>query len=367
MRESKESLRKQLDSLQQQQRNRDTILSALCQPHLGHEVIRRLHGGQSAERILAWLDGISVGPPLYGTGNSQNLGFSDPTSPGDDGLDHCTVGEVVNTAAAPNAPGSARQTTPRSKTVDHNTKEKRYTPTAGTDPDNPTPEMLSLRADTAFASPRHYRRLDQVLSTVDTGEAEHTCGTWTTITNDLNLVRHLLALYFCWEYPTFASLSKEHFLRDFHNGRHLYCSSILVNALLALGCRFSDHPATRGDPGDSSTAGDHFFRESRRLLEEETDLHSLTTIQALGILSIREASFGRDAESLYYAGQSIRLAFEMGLQHTSDNGDEDELAVQSATFWGAFALDQYVTQSRPARRQRDDSELTARATIVRGV
>ncbi|KAK4071111.1 hypothetical protein Purlil1_13513 [Purpureocillium lilacinum] len=124
MRESKESLRKQLDSLQQQQRNRDTILSALCQPHLGHEVIRRLHGGQSAERILAWLDGISVGPPLYGTGNSQNLGFSDPTSHGDDGLDHCTVDEVVNTAAAPNAPGSARQTTPRSKTVDHNTKER---------------------------------------------------------------------------------------------------------------------------------------------------------------------------------------------------------------------------------------------------
>jgi len=36
--------------------------------------------------------------------------------------------------------------------------------------------------------------------------------TWTTITADEALVQHLLALYFCWEYLTFASLSKEHSL-----------------------------------------------------------------------------------------------------------------------------------------------------------
>src|SRR5256885_1609592 len=43
--------------------------------------------------------------------------------------------------------------------------------------------------------------------------------TWTTITADGALVQHLLALYFCWEYPTFASLSKGHFLKDFMDGR----------------------------------------------------------------------------------------------------------------------------------------------------
>lgn len=67
----------------------------------------------------------------------------------------------------------------------------------------------------------------------------------------------------------------------------------------------------------------------------------MTTIQALGIMSIREASCGRDSESWYYAGQSIRLAIEMGLHRVSDNsGDSDEIAVQAATFWGAFSLDQ---------------------------
>jgi hypothetical protein len=178
-----------------------------------------------------------------------------------------------------------------------------------------------------------------VLSPLNEPEMKSPSGTWTDITNDVNLVQHLLALYFCWEYPTFASLSKEHFLRDFQDGRHRYCSPILVNALLALGCRFSTQPMTRANPSDPYSSGDHFFKESQRLFNQETDHHSLTTIQALGIMSIREASCGRDSESWYFAGQSIRLAIEMGLHRIHDEGDEDELAVQSATFWGAFALD----------------------------
>lgn len=185
-----------------------------------------------------------------------------------------------------------------------------------------------------------YRGLEQVLSPLAEPEIRSGSTTWTTITGDIGLVHHLLALYFCWEYPTFASLSKEHFLRDFHDGRHRYCSPILVNALLALGCRFSTQPMTRANPNDPYSSGDHFFKESQRLFAEERNHHTLTTIQALGIMSIREASCGRDSESWYYAGQSVRLAFEMGLHRIYDGGDEDELAVQAATFWGAFALDQ---------------------------
>lgn len=187
-----------------------------------------------------------------------------------------------------------------------------------------------------------YRGVEQILSPLNEPELRSPTSTWTALTSDNTLVQHLLALYFCWEYPTFASLSKEHFLQDFQEGRNRYCSPILVNALLALGCRFSTQPMSRANPNDPYTSGDHFFKESLRLFSQETDHHSLTTIQALGIMSIREASCGRDSESWYYAGQSIRLAIEMGLHRIMDEGDEDELAVQSATFWGAFALDQYV-------------------------
>lgn len=167
---------------------------------------------------------------------------------------------------------------------------------------------------------------------------------WTTITADGAFLEHLLALYFCWEYPTFASLSKEHFLEDFRSGRRRHCSSLLVNTILALGCRFSKQASARTDPNDSNTAGDHFFAEAKRLLLMEKERHILTTIQALGLMAIRESSSGRSSASIFLAGQSMRLAIEMGLhrdaQYEGIEIGDVERAVRSATFWGAFSLDQ---------------------------
>lgn len=172
----------------------------------------------------------------------------------------------------------------------------------------------------------------------------HSSQTWTTVTDDVGLVDHLMSLYFCWVYPIFASFSKEHFLEDFRAGNERHCSSLLVNAILALGCRFSNQANTRTDPQDSDTAGNHFFAEALRLLQEQGDRHKLTTIQALGLMSIREASCGRSTQSLFLSSQSIKLAIEMGLhvdiEIEAANGEESDPAVRSATFWGAFSLDQ---------------------------
>jgi hypothetical protein len=166
---------------------------------------------------------------------------------------------------------------------------------------------------------------------------------WTNVTSDGAFVEHLMALYFCWEYPTFASLSKEHFLEDFRTGNRRHCSSLLVNSVLAVGCRFSDQANARADPNDSATAGDHFFAEAERQLKLERDRHTLTTIQAMGLMSIRQASCGRSSHSLFLSGQSIRLSVEMGLhldEKVLNKSSELEREVRSATFWGAFSLDQ---------------------------
>ncbi|TAQ84972.1 hypothetical protein B7494_g6707 [Chlorociboria aeruginascens] len=167
---------------------------------------------------------------------------------------------------------------------------------------------------------------------------------WTTVTNDEAFIEHLMTLYFCWEYPIFASLSKEHFLEAFKTGDETYCSSLLVNAMLSLGCRFSTQPESRTDPNNSNTAGDHFFGEALRLLKEMDDCHTMTTIQALSLMSLREASCGRSSDSIFLSGQSIRLAIEMGLHKNAaqmpiEMDDEDDV-VRAATFWGAFSLDQ---------------------------
>ncbi len=162
--------------------------------------------------------------------------------------------------------------------------------------------------------------------------------TWTRLTGDIELTRHLLALYFCWEYPNFAPISKEHFLQDFQEGRHRYCSPMLVNALLALGFYLSDRPLTA--LVDSAMSGDIFFEEARRLFLLASGQHSITTVQALVIMSVRESRCSRLLESKYYAEQAMRLAVEMGLHAVPVQGRGNEPAVLAKTFWGAFTLNQ---------------------------
>lgn len=175
---------------------------------------------------------------------------------------------------------------------------------------------------------------------------------WTTVTSDLALIKELMAFYFCWEYPIFASISKTEFLPDYLSGRRRYCSSLLVNAMLAVGHRYlaaststspeagiETDPMVHGETGPEM--GEAFQAEAERLLAEENGRSSLLTVQALGMLSIREASLGRNSTSSSYSCESIKMAVQMGLHRACLEGtSRSESDVRAATFWGAFALDQ---------------------------
>ena len=168
-----------------------------------------------------------------------------------------------------------------------------------------------------------------------------TSDSWTTVTNDLSLIRHLLDLYFCWTHEPYPVLSKELFLYDMERGASKHCSSLLVNAMCALGCAYSDRPEIRTNPADSKTAGDAFMAEARRLLECSESC--LTAVQALAIMGVREASSDNDSRGFQYAGRCMRMAIELGLHLSfgadSNKFDETELEVRKITFWGVFMLD----------------------------
>ncbi|KAH7018227.1 fungal-specific transcription factor domain-containing protein [Microdochium trichocladiopsis] len=363
VRQSKENLRTEIDSLRREKRQSDSILSALHRSDLAQEVIQRLRTGHKVEDIADWLSGYSSAevpgpvPPIsqlsnFGRTNEPMTGITLPPLGG-----YLGMISSPSSFAAPMAPSpvpSQQHPNPFRNSQDfgsnspwdfssHSQGSGRSDSYAEHMQWSAEPRMPRVGSWVQAQSPtdnsQRYPGVEQVLATPGAQYSKATPVRWTLVTRDAALVQHLLALYFCWEYPTFASLSKEHFLTDFWASRPRFCSQILVNALLALGCRFSSHPHTRADPNDPYTSGDHFFKEALRLFHQEKNHHSLTTIQALGIMSIREASCGRDSESWYYAGQSMRLAFEMGLHYVDQNGNEDEVAVQSATFWGAFALD----------------------------
>jgi hypothetical protein len=174
---------------------------------------------------------------------------------------------------------------------------------------------------------------------------------WTSVTEDRELVLHLLNMYFCWHYPYFTTLSKKLFWDNFYRGRPTqHCSALLVNVMLSLGCHFSTIPGAYAHPDDSATAGDHFFREAKRLMHKNDEFAAtkVCTVQALALMSVREAGCGREGNGWVYSGMSFRMATDLGLnidaRALNDNSrlsDEDTDA-RRITFWGCFLFDQYA-------------------------
>lgn len=188
-------------------------------------------------------------------------------------------------------------------------------------------------------------------------QQEQQFTSWTSVTSDQRLISHLLNMYFTWHYPYFTTLSRSLFLRDFtlgkppdHRGSSRdYCSSLLVNAILAVGCHFTSDPGARAQRNDPSTVGDHFFKEAKRLILEndEHEKAKLTTVQALALMSVREAGCGREAKGWVYSGMSFRMALDLGLNldsgtlssSTELSLDEKAIDARRITFWGCFLFD----------------------------
>lgn len=176
--------------------------------------------------------------------------------------------------------------------------------------------------------------------------------TWTQVTKDKQLITHLINMYFNWHYPYFTTLSKTMFSRDFVKGKAglglgtSYCSSLLVNAMLALGCHFTSVPGAYAIPGDSRTKGDHFFAEAKRLIVENDEYEKprLVTVQALALMSVREAGCAREAKGWVYSGMSFRMAEDIGLNLDVSQLDESrmsdhEIDARRITFWGCYLFD----------------------------
>lgn len=188
-------------------------------------------------------------------------------------------------------------------------------------------------------------------ATALTHVAEDPITSWTTVTKDPQLIIHLVNMYFNWHYPYFATLSKRLFYQDFFRGKHanpVYCSSLLVNAILGLGCHFTSVPGAFAVAGDSRTKGDHFIAEAKRLIVENDEYEKprLTAVQALAIMSVREAGCGREAKGWVYSGMSFRMAYDIGLNldagamgSAQERMSEYEIDARRITFWGCFLFD----------------------------
>ncbi|KAF2086168.1 hypothetical protein K490DRAFT_44859, partial [Saccharata proteae CBS 121410] len=171
----------------------------------------------------------------------------------------------------------------------------------------------------------------------------HESKPWTSVTSDNDFIEHLLRLYFTWCHPVHPLFSETHFYEGYRRADTRYCSSILLNAILAFACHYSDRPEARTDPLSARTAGDQFFAEAKALMNED-ERPFLTTIQANAIMSYREASMGRDTTGYHRIHMSMAMALETGLNLNLSSNPQSravpmDVEERKVTFWGCFAMD----------------------------
>lgn len=92
------------------------------------------------------------------------------------------------------------------------------------------------------ASPAFRRKVMDIHYLCDEAPCKVPARPWTSVTEDNDLVSHLVSLYFTWDYPFHAFLDAEVFIRHMARGdlNSEICSPFLVNAILSNACVGAD-------------------------------------------------------------------------------------------------------------------------------
>lgn len=160
---------------------------------------------------------------------------------------------------------------------------------------------------------------------------------WTTVTDDNEVMRSLLSLFFQGEYRWGSIFHKDHFLQDMASGEQAHCSPLLVNTVLACALHASRDAMDRRQHREP---GHGFLSEARRLWESELDSGNdrLTTVQAGLLLGVIHGVDSLDTMGWKCAARSIEMALNLGLfdadiQMADDARDEH---ARSYTAWSVF-------------------------------
>ncbi|PYH95651.1 pathway-specific regulatory protein [Aspergillus ellipticus CBS 707.79] len=155
---------------------------------------------------------------------------------------------------------------------------------------------------------------------------------WTSVTDDDDLVSHLVSLYLVWDYPFYAFFDRQSCVKDMARGniKSDFCSPFLVNALLANACS-------------------HLF-------ERRGDTR-LATLQATLLLYERYSLSGYDDWGYAMLHRAIEMAESIGIVNSPglhlrpSQMSEDMIVSIKRTAWGLFQADTVVHTNflRPSR------------------
>ncbi|KAI9686064.1 MAG: hypothetical protein M1822_004047 [Bathelium mastoideum] len=179
---------------------------------------------------------------------------------------------------------------------------------------------------------------------------------WTNVSNDDGLLKTLIRHYFHYEYQWLCCFHKDHFLDDMLSGSTRYCSSLLVNSVLALACGCYHAIEDRLEYWNPESLGYRFLAEAKRLWElEQGAKSSLTTIQAALVINVILNMQSMDKLGMTYTVQALNMAHKLGLfgplTHLRSKRRQDSFALTAWNIYFWLSLSAYHFMVPPLVRE----------------
>ncbi|KAH8891703.1 hypothetical protein GQ53DRAFT_720376 [Thozetella sp. PMI_491] len=183
-----------------------------------------------------------------------------------------------------------------------------------------------------------YQKPFHLATIVDERFENVTAQRWTTVISDNQLLANLLNAYFMHAYPAFPAFQKDLFLDDMVTGQTQFCSSLLVNAVLAHACHCYRPLSNRSNHWTSQSLAYRFVVEAKRLWDIEDHAGpKLTTIQAAIVLNVIYNSNGTDRIGTTLLQRAVVMADSMEIFTKPSQANSEEMArSRQFTAWCLF-------------------------------
>lgn len=177
-----------------------------------------------------------------------------------------------------------------------------------------------------------------------------------------HFAEELLSLFWKTANSAFLVVYRPAFTRDWASGGP-YFSKLLLNSIYYNVSRHAREDSVHRYGPDRPTLEARFQQRFKELLQESFDQSTITTVQALLVMSVSLSALGNCRSTAWlYSGMAYRMIIDIGL-HTnrsrssiSKQASEEYLEIRRRVFWSAFVIDklQSFYHGRPASIQEAD-------------
>ncbi|APA13797.1 hypothetical protein sscle_11g085670 [Sclerotinia sclerotiorum 1980 UF-70] len=139
---------------------------------------------------------------------------------------------------------------------------------------------------------------------------------WTTVTDESEVIEHLIALYFTWVHPFHPLFVEGNFVHSMRNRSEAFYSHSLFNAICAMGCYL--HTYDEDDNVDYKQMGGQFCDLVRSSINPEDK--SLTNIQAFAVMFLVRCAQGQGLSGSVYLTIATKSMESLRPSHNDDVG-----------------------------------------------